>query len=115
MRCRRRPRPPGPASGPAAPAPGGTPPGRRDRRTSAPSSPRRAEDLPPLLRSAGRQDPVALFRHEDVVLDPDPDAEKLLRHLLLVGPHVEARLDRQDHPRLELPRLAVRVAVPAPV
>src|SRR5512135_1692263 len=63
------------------------------------------------LRSTLRQDAGPGFRHEDVVLDADAESEVLLRHAFLVGPDVEARLDREDHARLERPRPAALVAV----
>ena len=74
----------------------------------------RAHRLDRLRRRRG-EDTVAVLGHEDVVLDPHADAEEWGRDLLLVGSDVEARLDRQDHARLEEPPLPLRVVVAAPV
>ena len=57
----------------------------------------------------------AVVRDEDVVLDPDAEAEVTGGDPLLVRPHVEAGLDREDHPGFEPARLSAVLDVPAAV
>ena len=59
------------------------------------------------LRDRRGQVLVAALRDHDVVLDADADAAEARIGLLVVLRDVEARLDREDLPRLEPARLAV--------